>query len=166
MKGNILIVEDYTDWRDMLSDLIRHEGYQVEAVGSFAAAQAYLQSSSDLDVAILDIRLMETDEANEDGMRLLALIYEGQPFTRVIMITGYGTMETQRKAFREFGAFDFFRKEEFDSDEFRKSVQEGVEEAARERQASKGKDYMSGHRYKMWQKATGAKGPRDRGTEG
>jgi len=166
MKGNILIVEDYTDWRDMLSDLIRHEGYQVEAVGSFAAAQAYLRKSNDLDVAILDIRLMETDEANEDGMRLLALIYEGQPFTRVIMITGYGTMETQRKAFREFGAFDFFRKEEFDSDEFRKSVQEGVEEAARERQASKGKDYMSGHRYQMWQKNAGIKGPRDQGTEG
>lgn len=155
MKGNILIVEDYADWRELLSELIRHEGYQVEAIGSFEEARSYLVQTHDLDVAILDIRLMETDENNEDGLRLLADIQERQPFTRVIMITGYGTMEIQRKAFREFGAFDFFRKEEFDSDEFKKSVREGVESAARERQASRGKDYMSGQRYKLWQKTTG-----------
>jgi DNA-binding NtrC family response regulator len=163
MKGTILIVEDYADWRELLSELIRHEGYQVEAVASFEAAQDYLKKNNDLDVAILDIRLMETNEANEDGLRLLTILHDRQPFTRVIMITGYGTMEIQRKAFREFGAFDFFRKEEFNSDEFRKSVQDGVEAAARERQASKGKDYISGQRYKMWQRKIGSEGSRGPG---
>ena len=37
-----------------------------------------------------------------------------------------------RKAFREFHAFDFFRKEQFDSEEFRKAVHEAVEQATRE----------------------------------
>jgi hypothetical protein len=61
-------------------------------------------------------------------------------------------MEMQRKAFREFHAFDFFRKEQFDSEEFRQGVREAVEKAARERKAWKDKDYMRGHRYEMWQR--------------
>jgi DNA-binding NtrC family response regulator len=85
-------------------------------------------------------------------MRLLGEIHEHQAFTKVIMITGHGTMETQRKAFREFHAFDFFRKEQFDSEEFRQAVREAAEQAAYERREWKDKDYMRDHRYEMWQR--------------
>ena len=95
---------------------------------------------------------MEPDGKNEDGMRLLAEIRQRQSFTRVIMVTGHGTMETQRRAFREFQAFDFFRKEQFDSEEFRDCVREAVEQAAHERKAWKDKDYIRGRRYDMWQR--------------
>jgi len=156
MRGKILIVEDYKDWRELLSGMMRREGHQVKTVGTLHEAQAYIEETNDLDLAILDIRLVETDESNEDGMHLLALIRECQPFTRVIMITGHGTMKTQRKAFREFQAFDFFRKEQFDSEEFRNGFQEAVEQAARERQAWKGKNYIHGRRYEVWQR--GSKG--------
>lgn len=152
MRGKVLIVEDYADWRDLLSGMLQREGLDVETAGSLDEAQDALQKSRDLDLAILDIRLVETDETNEDGMRLLSDIRKKQAFTRVIMITGHGTMEMQRKAFREYKAFDFFRKEQFDSDDFRKGVQEAVEEAARDRQRSKDKDYMHEHRYERWQK--------------
>jgi DNA-binding NtrC family response regulator len=152
MRGKILIVEDFSDWRDLLQGLLQREGHQVEAVSTLQEARANIQETKDLDLAILDIRLVETEEGNEDGMRLLAEIDAHQPFTRVIMITGHGTMEMQRKAFREFHAFDFFRKEQFDSEEFRQGVREAVEKAARERKAWKDKDYMRGHRYEMWQR--------------
>jgi len=152
MRGKVLIVEDYTDWRDLLSGMLQREGLDVETAGSLQEAQDALKKSKDLDLAILDIRLVETDETNEDGMRLLSEIRKKQEFTRVIMITGHGTMEMQRKAFREYKAFDFFRKEQFDSDDFRKGVQEAVEEAARDRQRSRDKGYMRGHRYERWQK--------------
>jgi DNA-binding NtrC family response regulator len=152
MRGRILIVEDFGDWRELLSGLLSREGHDVEAVGTIQEAQAYLDECRDLDLAILDIRLVETDESNEDGMRLMADIRQRQSFTRVIMITGHGTMETQRRAFREFQAFDFFRKEQFDSEEFRQSVREAVEQAARERKAWKDSDYIRGHRYDMWQR--------------
>ena len=152
MRGKVLIVEDYTDWRDLLSGMLQREGLDVETAGSLQEAQDALQKSKDLDLAILDIRLVETDETNEDGMRLLSDIRKKQEFTRVIMITGHGTMEMQRKAFREYKAFDFFRKEQFDSDDFRKGVQEAVEEAARDRQRSREKGYMHEHRYERWQK--------------
>ncbi len=151
MRGKILIVEDYADWRQLLTGLLQREGYQVKAVGTLDDARREMEQLKDLDLAILDIRLVETDETNEDGMRLLAEIHDRGGFTRVIMITGHGTMESQRKAFREFHAFDFFRKEQFDSEEFRKTIHEAVEQATRERGAWKDKDYIRGRRYERWQ---------------
>ncbi|HSJ53881.1 MAG TPA: response regulator [Anaerolineae bacterium] len=155
MRGKILIVEDFADWRDLLQGILQREGHQVESVGTAQAARAYLAETSDLDLAILDIRLVETDESNEEGMRLLAEIRRDQPFTCVIMISGHGTMELQRKAFRELHAFDFFRKEQFASEEFRKTVREAVDEAGRSRQAAKDTDYMRGHRFEQWQRHQG-----------
>jgi two-component system nitrogen regulation response regulator NtrX len=152
MRGKVLIVDDYSDWRDMLSGLIEREGHMVEAVGSTEAALAYIDEAKDLDLVILDIRLIETEENNEDGMRLLAEIRKRLSFTRVIMVTGYGTMETQRKAFKEFQAFDFFRKAQFDSDEFRRAFQDAIEQTVRDRKTWKDKEFIRDQNYEMWQR--------------
>ncbi len=152
MRGRILIVEDFSDWRELLKGLLQREGYEVVGVATLQEARKEIENTKDLDLAILDIRLVETDETNEDGMRLLAEIDERETFTRVIMVTGHGTMETQRRAFREFRAFDFFRKEQFDSVEFRQAVSEAIEQAVRQRRAWKSADYMRGHRYETWQR--------------
>ena len=152
MHGKVLIVEDYADWRDLLSVMLQREGLDVQTAGSLQAAQDSLQKSKDLDLAILDIRLVETDETNEDGMRLLSEIRRKHQFVRVIMITGHGTMEMQRKAFRDYKAFDFFRKEQFDSDDFRQGVQEAIKEAAWDRQRARDNGYMHEHRFERWQK--------------
>lgn len=152
MKGKVLIVEDYEDWRDLLSGLLRREGHEVTAVETLTEACKAVDRTSDLDLAIVDIRLVETDENNEDGMHLLAYVKKKHAFTRVIMITGHGTMETQRKAFREFQAFDFFRKEQFDSEEFRNAFREAIEQAIHERQSWKEKNYMNGRKFENWQR--------------
>jgi len=152
MKGKVLIVEDYEDWRDLLSGLLRRAGHEVQAVSTLDDALEHIDITKDLDLAIVDIRLVETDESNEDGMHLLAHIKEKQAFTRVIMITGHGTMETQRKAFREFQAFDFFRKEQFDSEEFRRGFREAIEQAILDRQSWKEKSYMDGRKFENWQR--------------
>jgi DNA-binding NtrC family response regulator len=152
MRGKILIVDDFADWRELLKGLLQREGYNVESAATLQEARDYIGRTKELDLAILDIRLVETDETNEDGMRLLGEIQEHQTFTKVIMITGHGTMETQRKAFRAFHAFDFFRKEQFDSEEFRQAVREALEQAAHERSAWKDKNYMQGHHYETWRR--------------
>ena len=152
MRGKILVVEDYADWRQLLTGLLQREGYDVVDVSTLQEARSQIDQMPDLDLAILDIRLVETDETNEEGMRLLGEIHRRDGFTRVIMITGHGTMESQRKAFREYHAFDFFRKEQCDSEEFRQAVCEAVEEAARSRAATKDQDYIRGRRYEMWQR--------------
>jgi DNA-binding NtrC family response regulator len=152
MRGKILVVEDYADWRQLLTGLLQREGYDVADVSTLQVARDQIDQTPDLDLAILDIRLVETDETNEEGMRLLAEIHQRGGFTQVIMITGHGTMESQRKAFRDYHAFDFFRKEQFDSEEFRQAVREAVEEAAHSRAATRDQDYMRGRRYEMWQR--------------
>ena len=152
MRGKVLVVDDYADWRDMLCGLLEREGHLVEAAGTKDAALAYIQENKDLDLVILDIRLVETEDNNEDGMQLLAEIRKRLSFTRVIMVTGYGTMETQRKAFKEFQAFDFFSKAQFDSDEFRHAFQDAIEQAVRDRKAWKDKEYVRGQRFDSWQR--------------
>ncbi|MGD2272022.1 MAG: response regulator [Desulfobacterales bacterium] len=151
MRGKVLVVDDYADWRELLSGMLEREGHFVETVASLEEALAYIDENKDLDLVILDIRLVETEETNEDGMRLLAEIRKRLSFTRVIMVTGYGTMETQRKAFRNFGAFDFFSKAQFDSEEFRQAFQEAVEQAVRDRKAWKDKEYIRGQHFEAWQ---------------
>jgi len=152
MRGKILIVDDYSDWRNMLSGLIEREGHLVESVSTREGALAYIDENKDLDLVILDIRLVETEENNEDGMRLLAEIRKRLSFTRVIMVTGYGTMETQRKAFKEFQAFDFLSKAQFDSDDFRRSFQDAVEQTIRDRKTWKDKEFIRDQKYEMWQR--------------
>lgn len=152
MRGKVLIVDDYADWRGLLSGLLEREGHRVDTAGSRADAMAFVEENKDLDLVILDIRLVEAEENNEDGMRLLAEIRSRLRFTRVIMVTGYGTMETQRRAFRDFQAFDFFSKAQFDSDEFRHAFQEAIEQSMRERQAWKDREYSRGRQYNQWQR--------------
>lgn len=151
MRGKALVVDDYADWRELLSGMLEREGHFVETVANLEEALAYIDENKDLDLVILDIRLVETDETNEDGMRLLAEIRKRLSFTRVIMVTGYGTMETQRKAFRNFRAFDFFSKAQFDSEEFRQAFQEAVEQAVRDRKTWKDKEYIRGQHFEVWQ---------------
>lgn len=152
MRGKVLIVDDYSDWRDMLSGLLQREGHQTEAVGNLDAALTYIHDNNDLDLVVLDIRLVETEENNEDGMRLLAEIRKRLPFTRVVMVTGYGTMETQRRAFKEFQAFDFLSKAQFDAEVFRRSFQDAIELTIRDRKIWKDKELIRDQKYEKWQR--------------
>jgi len=146
----ICLIDDEPAILNTLSSILEDEGYQVLVAKSGLEALKVVRSESP-DLVILDIRLVEAEENNEDGMRLLAEIRKRLSFTRVIMVTGYGTMETQRKAFRDFQAFDFFSKAQFDSEEFRKAFQEAVEQAVRDRQAWKDKEYIRGQHFENWQ---------------
>ena len=152
MRGKVLIVDDYGDWRGLLGGLLEREGHRVHAVATKQEALAYIDENKDLDLAVLDIRLVDMDETNQDGIHLLAEIRKRLSFTRVIMITGYGTMETQRKAFKQYQAFDFFSKARFDSEEFKEAFQEAIEQTWRDRQSWKDKEYARGQRFASWQR--------------
>jgi DNA-binding NtrC family response regulator len=152
MRGKVLIVDDYPDWRELLGGLLEREGHRVTTVGDLEAARAFIDDNRDLDLAVLDIRLVDTDEDNQQGMLLLADISRCRVFARVILVTGYGTMKMQRKAFKAYRAFDFFSKAEFDSDDFRQTCRQAIESAVRDRQAWKDRQYARSHRYDAWQR--------------
>jgi len=102
-KGSLLLVDDDRQVLDGMADWLREEGYDLVTADSCrAACDAIVQRSYDL--ALVDIRL-----GDGDGMDVLAFCREKRPETSVILITGYGTVDSAVEAIRA-GAFDFLTK--------------------------------------------------------
>ncbi len=96
-RQKILVVDDLLDWRTTLGGLLEDAGYDVQVAESSPAALELLKTSH-FDLAVLDMRLDETDESNTEGLDLADEIKQHWPTTEVVMITGYGTPDTMRRA--------------------------------------------------------------------
>jgi len=99
----ILVVEDDSDFRDLLVEHLGGLGYQVEGVASRGEGFRSLEEK-DYSVVILDLFLPDGY-----GMDLLSWIKENAPLTEVIVITGHGTIKTAVEAMK-LGAYDFLTK--------------------------------------------------------
>jgi DNA-binding NarL/FixJ family response regulator len=56
-----------------------------------------LLEKNNYDLALLDMRLDETDEGNVDGLKLAETIRDRWPKVKVVIVTGYGTPEIIQK---------------------------------------------------------------------
>ena len=72
---NILIVDDQDNWRRALTMLLQQDGYHVISVSSFKEAENILGEKK-YDLAILDLRLVDKDVFNIEGVGLLNYIQE------------------------------------------------------------------------------------------
>ena len=103
--SHILIVDDETEIRESLEEILREESYSVASAGTAAEAITLLQDAP-YDVVLLDIWLPD-----RDGLDVLqdvhALAAESRP--EVVIISGHGTIETAVKA-TKLGAYDFLEK--------------------------------------------------------
>ncbi|MBE2271539.1 MAG: response regulator [Anaerolinea sp.] len=88
----ILVVDDLYEWQDSLSGLLRDYGYQTETAGTTAGAKQLL-AEHQFDLALLDIRLDDSDEENTEGLALGEYIRATYPDTHVIILTGFGRIE-------------------------------------------------------------------------
>jgi DNA-binding NtrC family response regulator len=102
-KGTLLLVDDDRHVLASMAEWLRQQGYQVDAVASRAEALAALGRKS-YDVVLPDIRL-----GDGDGFDILTHCRQHHPASAVIMITGYGSVESAVEAIRA-GAFDFLTK--------------------------------------------------------
>jgi DNA-binding NtrC family response regulator len=102
-RHSILIVDDYQPLCASLSESLRMRNYEVAAARNSAEALRIFRESPK-DLILLDIRL-----GDEDGTALLSRFLEIDPSVPVIVITGYGTVETAVKAIKR-GAFDYLQK--------------------------------------------------------
>ncbi|MBL8025944.1 MAG: sigma-54-dependent Fis family transcriptional regulator [Fibrobacteres bacterium] len=102
-KIRILIVDDETEIRNSLTEVLSEEGY---ATGSAADASSAL---NDLGRTAYDLVLLDIKLGSDDGMALLKQLKEEKPTLPVIMITGHGTVSLAAEAFR-IGAHDFLEK--------------------------------------------------------
>ncbi len=102
-KGRILIVDDEVNARTALVELLRDEGYGVEAAAdAFKALGKIAEFAPDLVVTDLKMPGM-------DGLQLLAKLRDGDPDLPVIVMTAFGEVETAVKAMRS-GARDYLSK--------------------------------------------------------
>lgn len=95
MSENILVVDDDTEVRKILSTILSQEGYSVETVENGKQAVKACEKSS-FDVALIDIRLPDME-----GTELLNWLKEKQPHMVKIVITGFPTLESAMKTVNE-----------------------------------------------------------------
>jgi DNA-binding NtrC family response regulator len=102
--NNILVVDDEIGIRELLSEILKDEGYNVKVAENAAAARA-LRREARPDLVLLDIWMPDTD-----GITLLKeWALSGQLTMPVVMMSGHGTIESAIEATR-IGAIDFLEK--------------------------------------------------------
>ncbi len=98
-KGRILVVDDLPDWRTTLSGILHDEGYDVRVADGREEAMRLLKAER-FHLAVLDVRLDESDEDNREGLELMRQIKAYDPTIRVIILTGYANVEMVTDALR------------------------------------------------------------------
>ena len=102
-KGTLLLVDDDRQVLASMADWLRSQGYELDTAQNCEQARSAI-AKRDYNVALVDVRLPDGD-----GFDLLAECRERRPGTSVIMITGYGTVDSAIDAIRA-GAFDYLTK--------------------------------------------------------
>jgi two-component system response regulator PilR (NtrC family) len=117
--NRILIVDDEQSMRELLSILLRKEGYDVVTAENGATALKAVQREI-FDLVITDLKMPQFD-----GMALLKSVKEVSPDTIVIIITAFGTTEGAERA-RSLGAYDYIGKP-FNNDEIKLVIHNALE---------------------------------------
>jgi DNA-binding NtrC family response regulator len=115
----VLVVDDVEDWQLTIRGMLKKLGCEVILAGSSEQARKVL-SETNINLAILDMRLDERDEANVEGLDLAEEIQAQWPEAKVIIATGYSTQEALQKAWeptegRQRLVADFIPKNEIES---------------------------------------------------
>ena len=108
-KSRILIVDDQRNMRTTTALVLRQEGYEVAEVESGEAALSRLL------VEPFDLVLTDLKMAPLDGLAVLRGALEISPSTQVMVMTGYGTVESAVDAMQK-GAYDYISKPFKDSE--------------------------------------------------
>ncbi len=103
MSQSILIVDDESGIREVLSSILKEEGYDAGAVSGGEECLNALAKRS-IDLVLLDVWL-----EGMDGLQTLARIRESGYDSTVVMISGHASIETAVRA-TKLGAFDFVEK--------------------------------------------------------
>jgi signal transduction histidine kinase len=119
-KAHILIVDDELGPRESLRMILKDHFPLLFATNGKEAVEKVRSNSADL--VIMDMKMPVMD-----GMEALRRMKEHNPYLPVIMVTGYGTIDTAVEAMK-VGAFDYITKP-FDSfallDKVKKALEQG-----------------------------------------
>ncbi len=119
--SDILIVDDERDIRELISDILKDEGYTTRLAGNSDEAMAAVAEERP-GLMILDIWLKDS---NMDGIDILKCIKRDYPDVPVVIISGHGNIEIAVAAIKQ-GAYDFIEKP-FNIDQLMVVIRRGME---------------------------------------
>lgn len=114
--ARIIVLDDVSDQGTLVKRILERKGHEVTA---FTEEEEAITAAAKTppDLAILDIKLKKMT-----GVEVLEEIKKVAPSVKVIMLTGYPTLETARESVR-LGASDYCVKP-IDKDELESKVEE------------------------------------------
>lgn len=101
--SRVLLVDDEENVRLALRTYLRKQGYEVAAAASADEALAHLERET-FDFVVTDVRM-----PGKSGMDLLAAVRQRTPFTTVIVMSAYGSVDQALDAIKA-GAYDYVAK--------------------------------------------------------
>lgn len=103
--SKILIVDDERDIRELISDILKDEGYQTALAANSDECVAAVKEETPA-LMILDIWLKDS---NMDGIDILKMVKRDYPHVPCVIISGHGNIEIAVAAIKQ-GAYDFIEK--------------------------------------------------------
>ena len=134
-KGKILIVDDNPSFRDAYSLILEMKGFEVLTAEDYPSAVALIEQHY-FHAATIDVRLIDDDKNNEQGMEFIKKLKDVGEGTRGIISTAYPRSDRYKRAYKELDAFDFLDKGELETGRLVKAIEEAVEEAKSVREAN------------------------------
>jgi ActR/RegA family two-component response regulator len=132
-KPRALVVDDEPVWLDTLADLVEEEGFAVSKASTRLDAEQFLNTYI-YDIAIMDVNLTDAptdvkgEPMDQQGMELITAIrrFARKKEMAIVIVTGYGTPDITRNAFKSLGVQDILFKRSFKAVEFRAVVKEAT----------------------------------------
>ncbi|MDD7971244.1 sigma-54-dependent transcriptional regulator [Roseinatronobacter alkalisoli] len=103
--SDILIVDDERDIRELISDILKDEGYVTRLAANSDQAMAEVNAKAPA-LIILDIWLKDS---KMDGIDILMKVKRSNPDIPIVIISGHGNVEIAVAAIKQ-GAYDFIEK--------------------------------------------------------
>jgi len=117
----VLVVDDDPAFAQVMADLLMEKGFHVVATDD--PDRAVKAAEDGCDVAVLDLKMPRIG-----GLELAGLLKEKDADLQIVILTGYGNMETAIEAVQR-GIFDYIGKAEIDMRRLERAVREASERA-------------------------------------
>ncbi len=117
-QGSLLVVDDDKHTLEAMADFLRSLGHRTKTASTCQEALRRM-AEFPFEIVICDVNLTD-----KDGFHLLKWAIENSPDTAIILLTGYGTIESAVEAIR-LGAFDYLTKPVID-DELNFTIQRAL----------------------------------------
>jgi ActR/RegA family two-component response regulator len=132
-QWQVLVVDDEPVWLDELAEILENAGYLARKAATYGEALQWLEREA-FQLAVVDVNLADApvDEKGEprdtSGMDIISEIRQRamEQDMSVIIVTGYGTFNVAREAFKKLGVLDVIPKQNFDLKEFRSLAADAI----------------------------------------